>query len=131
MKAPKIEFTSDRYESGGGWSRNVKVGELEYAVSVSRDKPARIAFKPRGQNRGWTWVGRVFRIGDNAGQIWSGDVAGSIGARGLLIRAGVVPNPKTGRTSYAPAEADPATAPPHDPKPRKVYPGLEHLKVSR
>lgn len=57
-------------------------------VSVVRDRMVRIPYKPRGKNRGWTYVGYV----------WDGDgkrllcesVAGSIGVRGLLKLAGLL-----------------------------------------
>lgn len=48
----------------------------------------RIPYKPRGQNRGWTWYGWV---GDAAGKRIAGDkVAGSLGVRGLLKMAGLI-----------------------------------------
>jgi hypothetical protein len=85
-----IEFTSDKRETLFGWSRNCRVGAADYAVTVQRGKSVRIAFKPRGQNRGWQWHGSVYMGGPNGGRcLWSGRVDGSIGVRGLLIMAGV------------------------------------------
>lgn len=80
----KIEFTSDKIESWNGWSRNCRVNGVEYAVSVRRGKSVRIPYKPRGKNRGWKWNGTVYSKGDC---LWSDDVPGSIGVRGLLDRA--------------------------------------------
>lgn len=88
-----IEFTTDKRETLWGWSRNAKVNGVEYAVSVKRGKSVRIAFKPRGQNRGWHWHGEVYRIHSptlGGGYVWSGRVPKSIGVRGLLAEAGVV-----------------------------------------
>lgn len=87
-----IEYTTAKRESIWGWSRNAKVDGVEYAVSVKRGKSVRIAFKPRGQNRGFHWHGTVFRLSkgdDRGGMVWSGRVPRSIGVRGLLIEAGV------------------------------------------
>jgi hypothetical protein len=89
----KITFTSEKHETFSGWYRRVKVGDQEYVVSVKRDKAVRIAFKPRGQNRGWKWWGAVYRVGTNAGRVWEGYVPGSLGCRGLLTDAGVIKTP--------------------------------------
>jgi hypothetical protein len=60
----------------------------KFYVGVSRDKPVRIPFKPRGHNRGWTYYGWV---NDATGRRIMGDtVSGSIGVRGLLKAAGLV-----------------------------------------
>lgn len=83
----RIEFTTERTENPfGGWARNVRVGDVEYQVSVRRGKSVRIPYKPRGQNRGWHWHGSVYAGGKC---LWSGRVPGSIGCRGLLEEAGV------------------------------------------
>ena len=84
----KIEFTSERLERIDGWARSCRVEGVEYQVSVRRGKSVRIAYKPRGQNRGWQWHGAVYRAG--AGYVWSGRVAGSIGVRGLLTEVGII-----------------------------------------
>lgn len=86
-----LEFTSERRETIFGWSRTVKVGDQEYAVSVRRGKSVRIAF--RGNKRGWQWFGSVYRIHGNEGHVWTDRVPGSIGCRGLLIEAGVLDMP--------------------------------------
>jgi hypothetical protein len=87
-----IVFTSDRRDDGfGGWSRNVRIGDQEFTCSVRRGRPVRIPYKPRGQNRGWKWNGAVYRMGAAGGFVWSGDVPGSIGCRGLLLEAGLLP----------------------------------------
>jgi hypothetical protein len=85
-----MTFTSAKREDVSGWSRNVMVGDQEYAVSVRRGKSVRIPYKPRGKNRGFHWHGSVYKIGKNCGQVWSDRVPGSIGCRGLLIEAGVI-----------------------------------------
>ena len=82
--ADKIEFTSDKRETFQGWSRNCRVGGTEYCVSVRRGKSVRIAYKPRGKNRGWQWYGSVY---SNGKCLWSGRVPGSIGVRGVLDEA--------------------------------------------
>jgi hypothetical protein len=88
-----IIFTSDRTETFSGWSRSVYVDGQEYSVSVKRGKAVRIPYKRRGHNRGWQWHGSVYRITKNHGHVWTGRVNGSIGCRGLLVEAGVLPTP--------------------------------------
>jgi len=85
-----MTFTGPRRDNGFGWSRTVKVGEQEYAVSIKRGKSVRIPYKPRGKNKGWWWYGSVYRIGTNHGHVWTDRVPGSLGCRGLLIEAGVL-----------------------------------------
>ena len=82
-----IVFTGEKRENFQGWSRTVKVGDQEYAVSVRRGKSVRIMYR---KERGWHWNGSVYRIHGNEGHVWSGRVPGSIGCRGLLIEAGVI-----------------------------------------
>ena len=65
-----------------------------FFVGVERTKAVRIPYKPRGQNRGWRHAGFV---NDERGTcLWSGDVAGSQGVRGLLRVAGLLDRPSTG-----------------------------------
>jgi hypothetical protein len=71
----------------GDWSRICQLDGNTYHVSVRRGRSVRIAFKPRGQNRGWHWHGSVY---SNGKCLWAGRVDKSIGARGLLIQAGVI-----------------------------------------
>lgn len=91
-----IEFTTEKREDGfGGWARNCRLlGDdgltYEYCVSVRRGKSVRIPYKPRGKNRGWKWNGSVY---ENGRCIWSGNVPGSIGVRGVLCYAGVIGGP--------------------------------------
>lgn len=75
------------YRGGLGWSRKVTVAGTGYIVGVERGRPVRIAFKPRGQNRGYTWHGFVRDAGGK--RIWEGEVVKTLGVRGLLKRAGV------------------------------------------
>jgi hypothetical protein len=77
------------YAFGGGWSRLVQVDGVEYRVGVERGKMVRIAFKPRGKNRGWKWHGFVRDPKTNK-TIWGGEVGKSLGARGLLRAAGLL-----------------------------------------
>jgi hypothetical protein len=60
-----------------------------FRVAVVQDRPVRIPYKPRGQNRGWTWIGYVWD-GDGR-RIVAESVGGSIGVRGLLKLAGLIP----------------------------------------
>lgn len=83
-------FTTSKATDFSGWSRRVRIGEKEYSCSVRRGKAVRIPYKPRGQNRGWKWVGSVYRLGDGGGWVWTDDVPGSIGCRGMLIAAGLI-----------------------------------------
>src|SRR5262245_35862128 len=81
----KIEFTTEqRVDLFDDWSRCCRVDGIEYSVFVKRGKSVRIPYKPRGQNKGWQWNGVVYSAGK---QIWAGRVPGSIGVRGLLLRA--------------------------------------------
>lgn len=89
-----IEFISDKIEDFYGWSRRCRVDGVEYRVSVQRGKAVRIPYKPRGKNRGWQWQGTVY---SNGRCVWSDRVPGSSGARGMLIRAGVINMPQEAR----------------------------------
>ncbi len=80
-------FTAEKCENFLGWSRTVRVGDQEYAVSVRRGKSVRIRYR---KQRGFHWYGSVYRIGTNHGRVWEDRVPGSIGCRGLLIEAGVL-----------------------------------------
>jgi hypothetical protein len=60
----------------------------KFFVGVEKTKMVRIPYKPRGQNRGWQWVGFVNDA--NGKRIADADVNGSIGVRGLLIMAGLL-----------------------------------------
>ena len=82
-----IVFTSEKRDNFMGWSRTVKIGEQEYALSVQRGKSVRIMYRKK---RGFHWHGSVYRIRSNEGRVWVGRVPGSIGCRGLLIEAGVL-----------------------------------------
>lgn len=83
----KIDFTGPVVPSLAGWSRKCRVNGQDFHVAVTRGKSVRIAFKPRGQNRGWHWHGTVYADGKC---IWSGRVEKSIGVRGLLRSADVI-----------------------------------------
>lgn len=86
-----MTFVSDRhdYAHGAGWSRRVLVGDVEYVVGVERGRKVRIAFKPSGQNVGWRYHGFVRDV--RGREVWSERVGGTLGARGLLRRAGLLP----------------------------------------
>lgn len=90
-----MTFVSDRhnYAHGAGWSRRVLVGDVEYVVGVERGRKVRIAFKPSGQNVGWRYHGFVRDARGH--EVWSDNVCGTLGARGLLRRAGLLPSPDT------------------------------------
>lgn len=76
------------YQMQRGWSRKVTVDGVEYRVGVEQGKAVRIPYKRRGQNRGYRWYGFVR---DTAGKaIWEGEVAKTLGARGLLGLAGLI-----------------------------------------
>jgi hypothetical protein len=81
-----LEFLGPKTESMSGWSRKCRVNGVDYHVSVRRGRSVRIAYKPRGQNRGWHWHGTVYADGR---QLWADRVTKSIGVRGLLRCAGV------------------------------------------
>lgn len=81
-----FQFTGPKRVTMSGWSRTCRYCGFDYHVSVQRGKSVRIAFKPRGQNRGWHWHGSVYREGKC---VWSGRVPKSLGVRGLLKEAGV------------------------------------------
>lgn len=90
MSATGYSFLEPRhdYKSGLGWSRKVDVCGTEYLVGVERGKPVRIAYKPRGQNRGYWWYGFV-RTSDGR-TIWTDGEPKSIGVRGILRDAGII-----------------------------------------
>jgi hypothetical protein len=83
----QIEMLAPKLEKMDGWSRRCRVNGVEYHVSVQRGRSVRIAYKPRGQNRGWHWHGSVYSDGKC---LWSDRVPKSIGVRGLLLDAGVI-----------------------------------------
>lgn len=89
-KPTTFEFVAPRHEYrfGNGWCRKVKVGDTEYLVGVERGKMVRIAFKPKGQNRGFHWWGFVRTA--KGKEIWGGRVPKTLGCRGLLIDAGII-----------------------------------------
>jgi hypothetical protein len=67
----------------------VAVGLKVYYAGVERGRSVRIAFKPRGENRGFHWHGFVR---DEQGKTLVGDrVAKSTGLAHLLELAGLVP----------------------------------------
>jgi hypothetical protein len=83
----KYELIGPKHESISGWTRTCSVDGTLYSVVVSRGKSVRIRYKPRGQNRGWQWHGSVYA---NGRCLWSGRIPGSLGARGILIEAGIL-----------------------------------------
>jgi hypothetical protein len=89
------------YALGAGWSRKVTVDGVVYIVGVERGKSVRIAFKPKGQNKGFQWWGFVR---DAAGKhLWEGDVPKTFGVRGLLTAARIVDHrckPGRGECAY-------------------------------
>lgn len=84
--ADGIEMTGPKSETWNGWNRACKYNGVEYRVSVARGRRVRIPYKPRGRNIGWKWQGAVYTVNRC---LWSGEVPGSIGVRGLLTYAGV------------------------------------------
>jgi len=85
---------SDRRESFRNWYRTVTFDDGRvFVVGVERGKPVRIPFKPRGQNRGFQWWGVVR---DATGRtVWTDRLSsGTVGVRGLLMRAGLLTSKK-------------------------------------
>ena len=75
-----------RLPSGmGGWSQRYQIEGAVYWVGISMGRRARIMFKPRGQNWGHKWNGYVRE--DRGHTLWQEEVGGSLGAKGLLLRA--------------------------------------------
>jgi len=73
-----------------GWIREVTLEDGRvYRVGVERGKAVRIAQKPRGENIGHKYWGFVVSASDGR-EVWRGDVPGTLGARGLLWRSGVL-----------------------------------------
>lgn len=71
------------------WHATVEVDGKRYWVSHGRGKSVRIAFKPRGQNRGYHWYGTV--RDENGRTIWSdANVGKSTGVQRCLEWAGLV-----------------------------------------
>ncbi len=87
-----IKYLTERRDSLSGWSRKVAVDGVVYWVEVRRGKAVRIPYKPRGRNIGYWWIGYVRT--EQGQQVWRGLTIKSIGARGLLLDAGVLGAPK-------------------------------------
>lgn len=85
----KIELGPKRVHMFDGWHREVTVDGVKYSVGVARGMPVRIRYKPRGQNIGFEWSGFVRDA--SAKTVWSGPVPKSLGVRGILIEAGLLP----------------------------------------
>jgi hypothetical protein len=73
----------------GEWFATVEVAGKKYTVWHQRGRAVRIAYKPRGENRGYRWHGSV-RDMETSKTLWSGEVAKSTGIRWMLECAGVV-----------------------------------------
>ena len=75
------------------WWRNVWVGTQQYRVGVSRGDPHRRMYAKAGSPPGFWWNGWVAKLdeSDRLQNIWSGKVGKTLGARGLLENAGVLP----------------------------------------
>jgi hypothetical protein len=83
-----VKLGDRRVDFFGSWSRSATVDGRVFRCFVTRGRAVRIAFKPRGFNRGYQWDGSVY---DQDGRrIWAGAVTGTIGVRGLLRLAGVI-----------------------------------------
>ena len=77
-----------------GWSQTVEVAGVTYECVIRRGKRVKIAYKPRGHNIGHRWEGRVY---EGEKMLFLGLVRQSLGCRGLLKLAGVLPStPKGG-----------------------------------
>lgn len=95
---PPIKLVGKRLASTGPfakgeWRQDVEVGGRAYRVAMRRGERVRIAFKPAGQNWGHRWVASVWRTDPREGErahVWDGEVAGSLGVRGILLEARVV-----------------------------------------
>ncbi len=83
----------ERFENPltGTWSRKVLVNGKEYRVGIERGKRVRIAFKPRN-NGGWGFHYYGF-VREDGREVWSDRVGGTLGAKGLLEDAGIIPLP--------------------------------------
>lgn len=86
----KLELLEPKHEYrfGGGWSRRVSVDGVNYVVGVERGRAVRIAYKPKGQNKGFKWWG--FVRDEKGRRIWEDEVGKALGVRGLLAYAGVM-----------------------------------------
>lgn len=74
---------------GNRYANVTMANGMKLWVGVEHDKRVRIPYKPRGKNMGWTYHG--FVRDEHAKTLWSGTVGGSIGVRGLLRYAGLIP----------------------------------------
>jgi hypothetical protein len=86
----KIQYLTEKTPMpfAPGWSRKVEVNGAVYFVGVRGVKQVRIPYKPRGENRGWVHEGFVNDA--NGRCLFSEKVPGSLGARGLLLDAGII-----------------------------------------
>lgn len=82
----KLEPRHD-YAHNAGWSRKVTVDGVSYVVGIERGKRVQIPFKPRG-TYGYKYFGFVRNAAGK--EVWSAAVGGSLGAKGLLMRASIV-----------------------------------------
>jgi len=80
-----MKFIGDKKSSAwGDWFRTVEHDGKTYRVGVRKASgPRRIAYSNK---KGYLWEGIVYHDGK---VIWSDYVPKSLGARGLLIRAGI------------------------------------------
>lgn len=80
---------SPRQENPQGWWRTVIHNGTTYVVGMERKRKARLIFRPKGQNWGWSWRGFVRTPGGR--ELWGGMVNSSLGVRGLLVVAEILP----------------------------------------
>lgn len=80
----KVTFLTGKEPKGGGWAQRVEYAGSEYSVVVTPGRMVRIAFKPRGKNRGYKYNVSVYRIkgkpSETVGEIFhEGDVGKGVG----------------------------------------------------
>jgi hypothetical protein len=92
----------EQHEGLTGRYATVEVGGKRFFCGVERGKSVRIAYKPRGKNRGFHWHGFVR---DAQGKtIWSEQVSKSAGVRGLLRYAGLIDHVRLAREAQERAQ---------------------------
>lgn len=88
VPVPNVDVLSHTKSVFGDEHWIVIIEGRQYGVSRRRGQPVRIAFKPRGQNRGYHWYGMVRE--STGTMLHNARVFKSTGYLGILHDAGII-----------------------------------------